>query len=57
MSCADLLIMANSSFSWVSHLMNYNVTLVRDNFWHSTYPNILKLDENYSFITKKLQIK
>lgn len=57
MSCADLLIMANSSFSWISHLMNYNVTLVRDNFWHSTYPNTIKLDKNYSFITKKLQIK
>lgn len=57
MSHADLLIMANSSFSWVSHLMNYNVTLVRDNFWHSTYPNTIKLDKNYSFITKKLQIK
>ena len=57
MSHADLLIMANSSFSWISHLMNYNTTLVRDNFWHSTYPNTIKLDENYSFITKKLQIK
>jgi len=57
MSHADLLIMANSSFSWISHLMNYNTTLVRDNFWHSTYPNTIKLDKNYSFITKNLQIK
>jgi hypothetical protein len=57
MSHSDLLVMANSSFSWIAHLMNYNVTLVRDNFWHSTYPNILKLDSNYSFDTSKLSIK
>jgi len=56
MSHADLLIMANSSFSWISHLMNYNITLVRDNFWHSTYPNTIKLDKDYS-ITKRLQVK
>lgn len=57
MSYADLLIMANSSFSWIAHLLNYNVTLVRDNFWHATYPNTLKLDYNYSFNTNKLKIK
>jgi hypothetical protein len=57
MSHADLLIMANSSFSWISHLMNYNTSLVRDNFWHITYPNTIKLDSNYSFIDKKLKLK
>lgn len=57
MSHADLLIMANSSFSWIAHLLNYNVSLVRDNFWHVTYPNTLKLDKNYSFNTNKLKIK
>lgn len=57
MSNADLLIMANSSFSWISHLLNYNVSLVRDNFWHSLYPNTLKLDENYSFNVNKLRVK
>ncbi len=57
MSHADLLIMANSSFSWIAHLLNYNVTLVRDNFWHSTYPNTLKLDKNYSFNTNKLRLQ
>ena len=56
MSHADLLIMANSSFSWISHLLNYNISLVRDNFWHSIYPNTLKLDKNYSFDDKKLKI-
>lgn len=57
MSFADLLIMSNSSFSWISHLLNYNVSLVRDNFWHSTYPNTIKLDENYFFNVKKLRIQ
>lgn len=56
MSYADLLIMSNSSYSWVSHLLNYNLTLVRDNFWHSTYPNIFKLDQNYSFNETRLRI-
>lgn len=53
---SDLFIMSNSSFSWIAHLLNYNPTLVRDNFWHSTYPNTLKLDEKYSFNTNKLRI-
>lgn len=57
MAHSDLLIMANSSFSWIAHLLNYNVSLVRDNFWHVTYPNTLKLDYNYSFNTNKLKIK
>jgi hypothetical protein len=56
MCYSDLLIMSNSSFSWIAHLLNYNPTLVRDNFWHSTYPNTLKLDEKYSFNTSKLRI-
>lgn len=57
MSFADLLVMSNSSFSWIAHLLNYNVTLVRDNFWHSTYPNTLKLDHDYSFNTDRLKLK
>lgn len=57
MSHSDLLIMSNSSFSWICHLLNYNPSLVRDNFWHSTYPNTLKLDERYSFNQNKLIIK
>lgn len=47
MSNADYLIMANSSYSWICHLLNYNVTYVRDNFWHSTYPNCIFLDSEY----------
>jgi hypothetical protein len=53
---SDLLIMSNSSFSWIVHLLNYNPTLVRDNFWHSVYPNIINLNKDYSFDTKKLKI-
>jgi len=47
MSNSDYLIMANSSYSWICHLLNYNPTYVRDNFWHSTYPNCIFLDSDY----------
>tara|TARA_R110000868_G_scaffold28093_1_gene105739 strand:+ start:3684 stop:4586 length:903 start_codon:yes stop_codon:yes gene_type:complete len=56
MCYSDLFIMSNSSFSWIVHLLNYNPTLVRNNFWHSTYPNTLKLDEKYLFNINKLRI-
>jgi predicted RNA binding protein with dsRBD fold (UPF0201 family) len=48
MSNADLLIMANSSFSLIASLMNSNPTIVRDNFWHFTYSNSIKADYNYN---------
>jgi len=48
MSHADLLIMANSSFSLIASLMNSNPTIVRDNFWHFTYSNSIKADYNYN---------
>jgi hypothetical protein len=57
MSHADLLIMAYSAFSWIAHLLNYNVTILRDSFCHSTYSNTLKLDRNYFFNTNRLKIK
>jgi hypothetical protein len=47
MSNADFLIMANSSYSWICHLLNYNPTYVRDNFWHSVYPNAIFLNSDY----------
>lgn len=47
MSRADYLIMANSSYSWICHLLSGNPTYVRDNFWHSVYPNAVFLDSNY----------
>lgn len=48
MSISDYLIMANSSYSWVSHLLNFNKSFVRNNFWHPTYPSTIKLDYNYN---------
>ncbi len=50
MSNADHLIMANSSYSWIGHLLNYNTSYVRDNFWHTVYPNAVKIDYNYTII-------
>lgn len=50
MSNADYLIMANSSYSWISHLLNFNTSYVRDNFWHTVYPNSIKIDYNYNII-------
>ena len=49
MSNADLLIMSKSSYSWISHLLNFNQTLVRDNFYQPTYPNRVFLDSDYKF--------
>lgn len=34
---SDVLIMANSSFSYIAHLLSKNITLVRNSFYHSTY--------------------
>ena len=48
MSVSDYLIMSNSSYSWICHLLNFNTTFVRDNFWHPTYPTALKIDYNYN---------
>jgi hypothetical protein len=50
MSNADHLILANSSYSWIGHLLNYNTSYVRDNFWHTVYPNAVKIDYNYNII-------
>lgn len=50
MSNADHLIMANSSYSWISHLLNFNTSYVRDNFWHTVYPTAIKVDYNYNII-------
>jgi hypothetical protein len=34
---SDLLIMSNSSFSYIAHLLSKNITIVRNNFYHRTY--------------------
>lgn len=56
MSNADLLIMSKSSYSWISHLLNFNQTLVRDNFYQPTYPNRVFLDSEYKFDPSELKL-
>ena len=56
MSNADLLIMSKSSYSWIAHLLNFNQTLVRDNFYQPTYPNRVFLDSDYKFDPSKLTL-
>lgn len=34
---SDVLVMANSSFSYIAHLLGHPITLVRTNFYHQTY--------------------
>lgn len=56
MSNADLLIMSKSSYSWIAHLLNFNQTLVRDNFYQPTYPNRVFLDSEYKFDPSELKL-
>jgi hypothetical protein len=42
---SDILITSNSSFSWCPHLFGINKHVYsRDNFFHSWYPNVKKVD-------------
>ena len=50
MSNADYLIMANSSYSWICHLLNSNTTFARDNFWQPMNSKVKYLDYNYNVI-------
>jgi hypothetical protein len=50
MSNADLLIMSNSSFSWVSSLLNSNQKIVRDNFTNGAFVHN-SIKSNYNFTT------
>lgn len=56
MSNADLLIMSKSSYSWIAHLLNFNQTLVRENFYQPMYPNRIFLDEEYKFDPSELKL-
>jgi hypothetical protein len=53
---SDLLIMSKSSYSWISHLLNFNQTLVRDDFYQPTYPNRIFLDSDYKFDPSELKL-
>jgi hypothetical protein len=48
MSHADLLVMSNSSFSWVASLLNSNQKIVRDNFTNGPF-TINSTRTNYDF--------
>lgn len=50
MSNSDLLITSNSSFSWISSLLNSNEKIVRDNQFNSTHfaHNIIKSNYDYT---------
>lgn len=50
MSNADYLIMANSSYSWICHLLNSNTTFARNNFWQPMNSKVKYLDYNYNVI-------
>lgn len=52
MSNADLLIMSNSSFSWVASLLNSNQKIVRDNFINGSFVhNAVKANYNFTEIS------
>ena len=51
MSNSDLLIMSNSSFSWIASLLNSNQKIVRDNFTNGPFVhNSLKANYDYTEI-------
>lgn len=56
MSKSDVLIMSKSSYSWIAHLLNFNQTIVRDDFYQPTYPNRIYLDSSYKFNPDNLEI-
>jgi hypothetical protein len=51
MSNADLFIMSNSSFSWISSLLNLNQKIMRDNFTNGSFVhNALRANYDYTEI-------
>ena len=53
MSNADIFIMAKSSYSWISHLLNVDgISAIRNNFWHNVYPNTLEINDKFDIIWK-----
>jgi hypothetical protein len=48
MANSDLLIMPNSSFSWIAAMLNSNKIIVRDNWAQLRIPNFIYADYNYN---------
>lgn len=53
---SNLLVMSKSSYSWITHLLNFNQTLVREDFYQPTYPNRIFLDSDYKFDPSELKL-
>ena len=52
---SDILVAANSSMSYISHLFGKPITLIRDSFYHKMYSkNTIFLDDKFFFNEKKL---
>jgi hypothetical protein len=49
MSYSDVLILARSSYSWISHLFNENLIFARDNFHQPLKSGTILLNSNYTF--------
>jgi hypothetical protein len=48
---SNILVTSNSSFSWCSHLLGINqIVYSRENFFHSWYPNTIKVNNNGDLI-------
>lgn len=52
MAYADILFMANSSFSYLASLLNPNLVFIRDNWWQLKVPNSILINNNYSNIAE-----
>lgn len=50
---SDILIMANSSFSFISHVLGNQVSLVRNNFYYKTYDSKKNLVDSHGNFNKK----
>ena len=50
MAHADLLVMSNSSFSWIASLLNTNQTIVRDNWSQFVHSNSLRVNYHYKLL-------
>lgn len=45
---SDFLVMANSSFSWLSGLFNFKIKMISKHFGQPNYPNTIYLEKDYT---------
>lgn len=46
---SDLLVGANSSFSYIAHLLNKNKSIFRNDFWHTLYNDTSRINSNGNY--------